>query len=161
MKETIFDFTARSGNGAEVPFSQFRGKALLIVNTASRCGFTPQYRGLEDLHKAYEARGLAVIGFPCDQFAHQEPGSDAEIAEFCSLNFGVTFPLMAKTKVNGKDADPVFKFLKKRAPLFPISAVRWNFTKFLVSPDGITVRRFSPTAEPASLAPEIEKVLPR
>ena len=161
MKETVYDFSATSGRGEHITLDTYRGKALLIVNTASKCGFTPQYKGLEELHRAYGDRGLVVLGFPCDQFAHQEPASDAEIMEFCSLNYGVTFPLMKKIEVNGKNAHPLFAFLRKRAPGFFGNAVKWNFTKFLVSPDGKTVRRFAPSDEPESIKPFIERVLPR
>lgn len=159
MSQTLFDFKAKSGKGEEFDFGLLRGKTVLIVNTASKCGFTPQYEGLESLYKKYKDRGLAIIGFPCDQFAHQEPGNDAEIASFCSLTYGVTFPLMSKVRVNGKGTHPVFVFLKKRAPgLF--KSVKWNFTKFLVSSDGVTIRRYAPTVVPSSLETDIEGLLP-
>ena len=160
MSETIHDFKAKTNAGKELSFGELKGKTLLIVNTASKCGFTPQYKGLEDLYKTYKDKGLVVIGFPCDQFAHQEPGDDAAIQEFCQVNFGVTFPLMSKIDVNGPDTHPVFNFLKKQAPGAIGEGVKWNFTKFLVSPDGSTVRRFAPTTEPAALVKDIEKVLP-
>jgi glutathione peroxidase len=155
----VYAFTAAKNGGGVFDFSSLKGKPLLIVNTASKCGFTPQYAGLEALHKEYGPRGLSVIGFPCDQFAHQEPGTDAEIASFCSLNFGVTFPLMAKIKVNGPDAHPLYKWLKETAPGSPGKSVKWNFTKFLVYPDGKTVKRFASADKPESLGEEIEKAL--
>ena len=155
----VYGFTAAKNGGGELDFASLEGKTLLIVNTASKCGFTPQYEGLEALHKEYGPRGLVLIGFPCDQFAHQEPGTDAEIASFCSLNFGVSFPLMAKIKVNGPEAHPLYKWLKEAAPAFPGKSVKWNFTKFLVYPDGITVKRFASADKPESLKGEIEKAL--
>jgi len=159
MNETIYDYSAKKNDGSELSFAELKGKTLLIVNTASKCGFTPQYTGLEALYKEYRDRGLVVLGFPCDQFAHQEPGSDSEIAQFCSLNFGVTFPLMGKVDVNGASTHPVFEFLKERAPGAIGKSVKWNFTKFLVSPDGKTVKRFAPTDLPESMKGDIEAVL--
>lgn len=158
MTETLFDLKAKAGKGGEFNFNSLRGKTVLIVNTASKCGFTPQYEGLESLYKKYRERGFEIIGFPCDQFAHQEPGNDSDIASFCSLTYGVTFPLMSKVKVNGSGTHPVFAFLKKRSPgLF--KSVKWNFTKFLVSSDGVTVRRYAPTVEPVALETDIEQLL--
>jgi glutathione peroxidase len=139
--------------------SEFAGRPVLIVNTASKCGFTPQYDGLQHLHQEFKDRGLVVIGFPCDQFAHQEPGDDEQIEEFCRVNYGVSFPLSKKVDVNGKDADPVFDFLKERAGGLLGSGIKWNFTKFLVSPDGTTVKRYAPKTEPAILEPDIEALL--
>ena len=161
MAMTIFDLSAKSGNGNDVPFRSFEGKTLLVVNTASKCGFTPQYKGLEALHEKYRQQGLVVIGFPCDQFAHQEPGTDSEIARFCELNFGVTFPLMSKIEVNGPNAHPVFTFLKGKAGGRLGSDIKWNFTKFLVDKDGIAVKRFAPTVEPEELVKDIEAALAR
>jgi len=155
----VYAFSATKNGGGELDFASLRGRPVLVVNTASKCGFTPQYAGLEALHKEYGPKGLAVIGFPCAQFAHQEPGSDADIASFCSLNFGVTFPLMSKIKVNGPDAHPLYVWLKDRAPGFPSKAVKWNFTKFLIYPDGKTVKRFASADAPESLRGEIEKAL--
>ena len=177
----LYDFKALNNKGAEVDFAQFEGKPVLIVNTASKCGFTPQYDGLEALYQKYKDRGLVIIGFPCDQFAHQEPGSDEEIAEFCRLNHGVTFPLMSKIEVNGANEHPVFTFLKAAAPTEEYlglkakatgkmlkgisktyqkeSDIRWNFTKFLVARDGVTVKRFAPTTEPKDFEKDIEEVL--
>ena len=156
---TIYDFKALSNKGTEVDFADFKGKVLLIVNTASKCGFTPQYDGLEALYKKYKDRGLVVIGFPCDQFAHQEPGSDAEIAEFCRLNHGVTFPLMSKINVNGENAHPIYKYLKSAAKGTFGDAIKWNFTKFLISRDGSKVERFAPTTKPEALDSRIAEIL--
>ena len=155
----LYDVEVKRADGSVQTLAEYAGKVLLIVNTASKCGFTPQYKGLEELYQSYRDKGLVVLGFPCDQFAHQEPADDAAIAQFCSLNFGVTFPLMSKIEVNGKNTDPVFKFLKESAPGSMGKSVKWNFTKFLVSPDGVTVKRFAPTDEPDSLRPDIERVL--
>ena len=158
---TIFDLTAKASDGSDFSFSEHTGKVLLIVNTASKCGFTPQYDGLEALHKQYAHKGLVVVAFPCDQFAHQEPGDDGEIAAFCRLRHGVTFPVMAKVDVNGPAAHPVFDFVRRRAPSLIGNRVKWNFTKFLVARDGSTVRRFSPSTEPAAIERHIEELLAR
>ena len=177
----IFDFKTTGNKGAEVDFAQFEGKVLLIVNTASKCGFTPQYDGLEALYQKYKDKGLVIIGFPCDQFAGQEPGSNEQIEEFCRLNHGVTFPLMAKTDVNGANAEPIFEFLKEKAPkeeykgfkakatqkllkgisksVEKDSDILWNFTKFLVARDGETVKRFAPVAEPKDFEKDVEAFL--
>lgn len=160
MAASIYDLSFVNNRGETVQLAEFAGKPLLIVNTASKCGFTPQYDGLQDLHETYGPRGLVVLGFPCDQFAHQEPGDDAAIEEFCRLNHGVTFPLSTKIEVNGDKTHPVFAFLKKRAGGLFGSGVKWNFTKFLVMPDGSTVRRYAPKTVPAALARDIESVLP-
>ena len=156
---TIYDFKALNNKGAEVDFADYKGKVLLIVNTASKCGFTPQYDGLEALYKKYKDQGLVVIGFPCDQFAHQEPGSNAEIAEFCRLNHGVTFPLMSKIEVNGDGAHPIYKYLKTAAKGTFGNAIKWNFTKFLISRDGSKVERFAPTTTPEALDSKIAELL--
>ena len=157
---TIYDFEARQMNGTTVPLEQYRGKALLIVNTASACGFTPQFGGLEALHKKYGQRGLAVLGFPCNQFGSQDPGSNEEIASFCQLNYGVTFPMMAKIDVNGPEADPLFKWLTAEAPgILGSKAIKWNFTKFLIGKDGQLVKRFAPATKPQDLSREIEALL--
>lgn len=155
----IYDFKALNNKGIEVDFSQYEGKVLLIVNTASKCGFTPQYDGLEALYKKYKDQGLVVIGFPCDQFAHQEPGTNEEIAEFCRLNHGVTFPLMAKIEVNGKNAHPIYKYLKEAAKGKLGNSIKWNFTKFLISRDGEKVFRFGPTDTPESFEKNIVNLL--
>ncbi|MBJ2355177.1 glutathione peroxidase [Sphaerochaeta sp. S2] len=156
---TVYDFKAVKNDRVELDFSSLEGKTLLIVNTASKCGFTPQYEELEKLHQQYKDRSLVVIGFPCDQFAHQEPGSDADIKEFCSINYGVTFPLMSKVKVNGKEAHPLFTWLKKQAPGALGGTVKWNFTKFLVEKDGVTVHRYAPKDSPLAIIPKLEEVL--
>lgn len=159
MADSIFDLKATANNGTEVDFGTYKGKVLLIVNTASKCGFTPQYAGLEALYKKYADQGLVVLGFPCDQFAHQEPAGDAEIATFCRRDFGVTFPLMSKIDVNGKEAHPVFVHLRKKAPGALGDSIKWNFTKFLVSRDGISVQRYAPNYEPAKMEKDITKAL--
>ena len=157
---SVYDFEARQIDGTTVPLSQFRGKLLLIVNTASACGFTPQFGGLEELHKAYGPRGLVVLGFPCNQFGAQDPGSNEEIASFCQLNYGVSFPMMAKVDVNGASADALWAWLKSSAPgLLGSEAIKWNFTKFLVGKDGRVIRRYAPQDEPAKLAKDIEAAL--
>jgi glutathione peroxidase len=155
MADSVFELSARGNDGRDVGLDKYAGKVLLVVNTASKCGFTPQYKGLEELYEKYKDRGLVVLGFPCDQFGRQEPGSDAEIASFCELNFGVTFPLMSKIEVNGKAAHPVYAFLKSKAR----GSIKWNFTKFLVERDGRSVKRFAPTTVPAKLAKSIEAAL--
>lgn len=157
--KTIYDFTAKSNNCEEIDFARFKGKVLLIINTASKCGFTPQYKGLEELQKKYKDSGLVIIGFPCDQFGHQEPGSDEEIASFCERNFGVTFQLMKKTNVNGENASPIFKFLKDKTGGLFGKKIKWNFTKFLISKDGKMIKRFSPLKNPLSLEKNIVKML--
>jgi glutathione peroxidase len=157
---TAYDFSAESLSGEEVPLRRFEGKVLLIVNTASKCGFTPQYAGLEELHQAFGARGFEVLGFPCNQFGGQEPGSAEEIASFCSLTYDVTFPMFAKVEVNGGNAHPLFKFLKHAKPgTLGFEAVKWNFTKFLIGRDGGVVERYSPLTKPEELAKSIEVLL--
>jgi glutathione peroxidase len=177
----IYDFKSLTSRGKELDFAQFRGKVLLVVNTASKCGFTPQFAGLEELNKKYKDRGLVVIGFPCNQFKEQDPGSDGQIEEFCQLNYGVSFQIMKKTDVNGAAAEPIFQYLKTQAPteeysglkakaakaLFKTlsksvekdSDIKWNFTKFLVSRDGGTVKRYAPTTTPAKMEQDIEEML--
>ena len=177
----IYDFKTKSNKGAEVDFAQYEGKVLMIVNTASKCGFTPQYDGLEALYQKYKDQGLVIIGFPCDQFAGQEPGSNDEIAEFCRLNHGVTFPLMAKTEVNGANAEPIFVYLKENAQadeskglkakatalLFKAISksvekdndIKWNFTKFLINRDGTVIKRFEPTTTPEAIDKDIKEML--
>jgi glutathione peroxidase len=160
MTQTIYDFDALGMNGKSVKLSQYKGKALLIVNTASACGFTPQFGGLEQLHKKYGAEGLIVLGFPCNQFGEQDAGSNTEIASFCQLNFGVTFPMMAKIDVNGANATPLFNWLCAEAPgLLGSKAIKWNFTKFLVGKDGQVIKRFGPQDTPASLEKDIKAAL--
>lgn len=157
---TAWDFEAVQMDGKRVKLGKFRGKVLLVVNTASACGFTPQFAGLEKLHQDYEKKGLVVLGFPCNQFGAQDPGSNDEIASFCQLNYGVTFPMMGKVDVNGVDADPLFQWLTQEAPgLLGSTAVKWNFTKFLVGKDGQVIRRYAPQDAPANLAKDIEAAL--
>ncbi len=156
---TIYDFKALDNKGNELDFAQFEGKVLMIVNTASKCGFTPQYDGLEALNKKYKDQGLVIIGFPCDQFAHQEPGTNEEIAEFCRLNHGVTFQLMSKIEVNGKNAHPIYEYLKGAAKGTFGNAIKWNFTKFLISRDGQTVKRYAPTVKPEDMEKDIVELL--
>lgn len=157
---TLYDFTVADNQGKTIELSQFRGKVVLIVNTASKCGFTPQYKDLEALHQQYHHRGLVILAFPCNQFGAQEPGSNAEITQFCELNYGVTFPLMGKLNVNGPEAAPVFEYLKDNARgLLKSRAVKWNFTKFLVNKEGVVVKRYAPRTKPASIAQAIEELL--
>lgn len=177
----IYDFKTVGNKGAEVDFAQFEGKVLMVVNTASKCGFTPQYDGLEALYQKYKDQGLVIVGFPCDQFAGQEPGSNDEIAEFCRLNHGVTFPLMAKTDVNGPNAEPIFEYLKSVAPTEEYDGIKakatklmlkgisksvekesdilWNFTKFLINRDGSVVKRYAPVTTPEDIEKDIKEML--
>jgi len=179
---TIYDFKAPGNRGAEQDFADYKGKVLLIVNTASKCGFTPQYDGLEALYQKYKDKGLVVVGFPCDQFGHQEPGSNADIEEFCRLNHGVTFPLMAKSDVNGENANPIFKWLYSEKPFAGFGEsetavfmndmlskadsdyasnpdIKWNFTKFLIDRKGHVVSRFEPTVSPEEMDAAIQALL--
>ena len=154
------DIALKTIDGKDKTLGDFKGRALLIVNVASKCGFTPQYAGLEALHRRFSSRGFAVLGFPCDQFGHQEPGDETEIANFCKLKYEVSFPMFAKTDVNGDKAHPLFKALKNAAPgLLGTQAIKWNFTKFLIDRKGNVVRRYAPTDKPESLALDIEAVL--
>jgi glutathione peroxidase len=158
MKTT--DFTVKGADGQPIDLSAYAGKVLLIVNTASKCGFTPQYAGLEELHRKYADRGFEVLGFPCNQFGAQEPGDAAEIANFCSLTYDVTFPVFAKIDVNGDAADPLFAHLKAEAPgLMGSKGIKWNFTKFLVARDGKAVERYAPTTKPEAIEADIVKLL--
>ena len=153
------DLTFIDNHGKQVSLQDYAGRPVLLVNTASKCGFTPQYEGLQKLHEEFGPQGLVVLGFPCDQFAHQEPGDDAQIEQFCSLNYGVTFPLSTKVDVNGKNTHPIFAWCKSRAGGLLGSAIKWNFTKFLVHPDGRTVQRYAPKATPTELVPDIKAAL--
>jgi glutathione peroxidase len=156
----VYDFEARQIDGQPVALKKYRGRALLIVNTASACGFTPQFAGLQELHRHYGAQGLVVLGFPCNQFGAQDSGSNAEIADFCQRNYGVDFPMMAKIQVNGPDADPLYQWLCQQAPgILGSRAIKWNFTKFLLGRDGTVRKRYAPTDTPQSLAVDIERVL--
>jgi glutathione peroxidase len=156
---TLQDFSARANDGTDVDLSTYAGQVVLVVNTASQCGFTPQYQGLQELHQQYAARGFTVLGFPCDQFGHQEPGDDAEIAGFCERNFGVTFPLFAKVEVNGDGAHPLYRWLRSEKGGLLGSRVKWNFTKFLVGRDGRVIERYSPATKPEKIASDVEKAL--
>jgi len=157
---TVYDFDALGIDGKKVALKKFKGKAMLIVNTASACGFTPQFAGLEKLHETYGKKGLVVLGFPCNQFGAQDTGSNGEIAEFCQINYGVTFPMMAKIEVNGDDAHPLYQWLVAEAPgLLGSKSIKWNFTKFLVGKDGQVLKRYAPTDTPESLAKDIEAAL--
>ena len=179
---TIYDFKALNNKGVEVDMAQYKGQVLMIVNTASKCGFTPQYDGLEALYKKYQDQGFVILGFPCDQFKHQEPGTDEEIAEFCRLNHGVTFPLMKKIDVFGENADPIFKYLTTQVPDEEVHGlkdkatmklvdslsrsegrkdgeIRWNFTKFLISKDGSVIKRYASTTKPEDMESDIEEML--
>ncbi|MFN3565904.1 MAG: glutathione peroxidase [Burkholderiaceae bacterium] len=157
---TVYDFSAKTIDGKSRKLADFKGKVLLVVNTASQCGFTPQYKGLEALHQRFAKRGFAVLGFPCNQFGAQEPGAESEIAEFCETNYGVTFPLFAKIDVNGDSAHPLFKYLTSAKPgLLGSEAIKWNFTKFLIGRDGKVIARYAPTTKPEDIAADIEKAL--
>ena len=160
MPQTLYDFEALQMDGASVPLSNYRGQVLLIVNTASACGFTPQFKGLEALHREYAGKGLVVLGFPCNPFGSQDPGSNEEIASFCELNYGVSFPMMAKIDVNGANASPLYRWLSAEAPgLLGSKAIKWNFTKFLVGRDGRVIRRYAPQESPENLAGDIDTAL--
>ncbi len=160
MSAAIYDIAVNDIDGKRKKLEAYRGKVLLIVNVASQCGFTPQYKGLEALYEKLGARGLEILGFPCNQFGAQEPGSEEEIAQFCELNYGVTFPLFAKIEVNGAAAAPLYQYLKKAKPgLLGSEAIKWNFTKFLVDRNGTVVERYAPNTEPEAIAEDIEKLL--
>jgi glutathione peroxidase len=160
MEKTVYDFAVKDGHGQAFDLSRFRGKVALIVNVASKCGFTPQYEGLQALYQKYGPQGFVVVGFPCNQFKAQEPGTHEEIKNFCSLNYGVEFPLMGKIDVNGKDEDPLYTHLKAAAPgVLGTEAIKWNFTKFLVGRGGEVLSRYAPATEPESIVPDIEKAL--
>ncbi len=160
MTASIYDHQCVSINGDKVSMSEYQGKVLLIVNTASKCGFTPQFKGLESLHEQFSAQGFEVLGFPCNQFGKQDPGSSAEISEFCELNYGVSFPMFEKIEVNGDHTDPLFKQLKSEAPgLMGSNGIKWNFTKFLIDSEGKVVKRFASTTTPEKITGEIEKLL--
>ncbi len=157
---TVYEFSATSIDGKNRKLADYKGKVLLIVNTASKCGFTPQYKGLEALQQKFGKKGLAVLGFPCNQFGEQEPGPESEISEFCEINFGVTFPLFAKIDVNGDGAHPLYKYLTRAKPgLLGSEAIKWNFTKFLVGKNGEVIKRYAPTTTPEDLTADIEAAL--
>jgi glutathione peroxidase len=156
----VHQYKVKDASGNEIDLSQYRGKVLLVINTASQCGFTPQYKELEQLHQKYKDKGLVILAFPCNQFGGQEPGSDNEIQQFCQLNYGVSFPVMAKLAVNGPDASPLFEHLKDSARgLMKTRAIKWNFTKFLINKQGDVVKRYAPRTKPASIAASIEDLL--
>ena len=155
----IYDFKVRNAQGEEVPMTEFKGKVLLIVNTATGCGFTPQYEGLQKLYDKYKDRGLEILDFPCNQFGHQAPGTEQEIQEFCTLKYKTTFPLFAKIDVNGENADPLFVYLKTQQGGFLGDDIKWNFTKFLISRDGTVVDRYAPVTKPESIESDILKLL--
>ena len=157
---TLSDFTATTITGEDRSLADYAGQVVLVVNTASACGFTPQFAGLEELHRDYGPKGLVVLGFPCNQFGSQDPGADGEIAEFCQVNYGVSFPMMGKIDVNGPAAHPLYQWLSSEAPgLLGSKAIKWNFTKFLVGKDGQVIRRYAPTDKPADLAKDVEAAL--
>ena len=159
-QNSLFEFTVQSAKEQPYPLSQFKNKVVIVVNVASECGFTPQYDGLELIYKNYQKDGLVILGFPCNQFGGQEPGSNEQIQEFCRMNHGVTFPVLAKIEVNGDDTAPVYQWLKAKAPgLLGTEAIKWNFTKFLIGRDGQVLDRFSPQATPESMSKAIEKAL--
>lgn len=160
MSETLYDFSVKDNADNEISLRDFSGKVLLIVNTASKCGFTPQYKGLEELQNKYSEEKFSIIAFPCNQFGGQEPGSNEDIQEFCSLNFQTSFPIMSKIDVNGADADPVYDFLKsEKKGLLGSKGIKWNFTKFLVDQKGKVIKRYSPNTEPKDISTDIEKLL--
>jgi glutathione peroxidase len=157
---SIYDFSARTIDGVEKALADYRGHPLLIVNVASKCGFTPQYTGLEALYRKYAERGFEVLGFPCDQFGHQEPGDEAEIKSFCTTTYEVTFPMFAKIKVNGPDAHPLYRYLKESRPgLLGLESIKWNFTKFVIDKNGEPLKRYAPTDKPESLEGDVETAL--
>lgn len=157
---TVYDFNCKTLQGEELPLGNFAGKTLLVVNTASKCGLTPQFEGLEELYQKYRDKGLEILGFPCNQFAKQDPGTDSEIGEFCMKNYGVSFTMFSKIDVNGEDADPLYKHLKEAAPgVLGSKGIKWNFTKFLVNNKGEVIKRYSPQTSPADIAEDIEQAL--
>ncbi len=161
VERSLYEFVAVRNDGREQALSDYRGRILLIVNTASKCGFTPQYAGLQRLYTQLRESGLEILAFPCDQFAHQEPGSDLEILTFCQANFGVTFPVFRKIDVNGENAAPLFRYLKERAPGLLGKSIKWNFTKFLADREGNVVKRFGPRTPPHKIEPWVRKLLAR
>jgi glutathione peroxidase len=159
MENSFYGFSAKSLQGKEVSMEEFRGSVVLVVNTASKCGFTPQYEGLEVLHRKYAGQGLVILGFPCNQFGGQEPGTEKEIAEGCLINYGVSFRMFSKIDVNGENAHPLFVYLRKKLPGFLGSSIKWNFTKFLIDRNGKPVKRYSPQTEPIKTEPDIQRLL--
>jgi glutathione peroxidase len=160
MSDNVYDFTCKTSGGSDKALAEYSGKVLLVVNTASKCGFTPQFKGLEDIYNQYKGKGLEILGFPCNQFGKQDPGSNGEIVDFCQLNYGVSFPMFDKIAVNGDSAEPLFKFLKKAAPgALGTQGIKWNFTKFLIDADGKVIRRYAPKDKPSAIAKDIEALL--
>ncbi len=159
MTQKFYEFKANSLQGKEISMDTYKGKVVMVVNTASKCGLTPQYEGLEKLNKLYKDKGLVILGFPCNQFAGQEPGGEKEIAEGCLINYGVSFPMFAKVDVNGENAHPLYKYLKKELRGFPGSELKWNFTKFMLDKEGKPYKRYSPTTKPEKMIKDIEKLL--
>lgn len=160
MGANFYDFKVKAADGSLVSLEKFKGQVVVVVNVASKCGFTPQYKGLEELSEKYKGKGVTVIGFPCNQFGAQEPGSNEEIQSFCEVNYGVKFPVMAKVDVNGEGADPLYKWLKESAPgILGTEMIKWNFTKFLIGKDGLVIDRFAPTVEPRDLEKPVLKAL--
>ena len=160
MSDSVYQFEMPLNNGQVQSLEAYKDKVLLIVNTASKCGFTPQYDGLQNLYDKYKEQDFAVLGFPCDQFGHQEPGNDGEIEQFCTLNFNVNFPLFSKTEVNGTNASPLYQFLKQQAPgLFGTQSIKWNFTKFLINKQGQVLKRYSPKTKPEAIEKDIQALL--
>ena len=160
MAKSVYEFFVKGADGKQLALESYQGKVTLIVNVASKCGFTPQYDGLETVYKKYKDNGLVILGFPCNQFGAQEPGSNEEIQSFCQMNYGVSFPVMSKVEVNGDQADPLYQHLKAQAPgILGIEAIKWNFTKFLVGKDGKVIARYAPQTKPEEIATDIEKAL--
>ena len=160
MTDTVYDFSCQAPGGDSRSLQDYQGKVLLVVNTASKCGFTPQFAGLEEMYKTYHDKGLEILGFPCNQFGKQDPGNNDEIMEFCQLNYGVSFPMFGKIEVNGAAADPLFKYLKKEAPgVLGSEGIKWNFTKFLIDASGKVVKRYAPKDTPKAIAKDIEKLI--
>jgi len=159
MEDNFYKFTATSLQGKEIGMDSYKGKVVLVVNTASKCGLTPQYEGLEKLFEAYNDKGLVILGFPCNQFGNQEPGTEKEISEGCLVNYGVSFPMFSKIEVNGKDAHPIYKYLKDKLPGFPFKKIKWNFTKFLIDSNGKPIKRFSPTTVPEKIDQYLVNIL--
>jgi glutathione peroxidase len=160
MEPEFYKFSAKTLQGKDVSMSEYEGKVILVVNTASKCGLTPQYEGLQKLYEQYEDRGLVILGFPCNQFANQEPGDESSIAEGCLVNYGVTFPMFSKIEVNGNGTHPIFKYLKEQLGGVLGSRLKWNFTKFLLNAEGTPIKRYAPTTKPESIASDIEGLLP-
>ncbi len=159
-QNNFYDFTVKSTSGADYPMNQYKGKVVLVVNVASKCGFTPQYKGLEEVYREFKDQPFAALGFPCNQFGSQEPGSNEEIQQFCSMNYAVSFPILAKVDVNGAKADPIYMFMKEKAPgLLGTEIIKWNFTKFLIGKDGQVLKRYAPNTEPKDIVPDIKEAL--